>query len=83
MKNECTGNEFTQNTESSLDVMIEKAHIIKGKAQISEDAYNELMSVSDILRESNNKLKCILDTLPRESVTPETIMDDVDIKIQE
>lgn len=83
MSEECNGNDSTEATESTLDSMLEQAHIAKGKGQLSEDSYDELVIQAKTIREANNRIKCIVDTLPRETVTPESIISDVESEIRE
>ena len=77
----CSGDNFTESAESNLDSMIEQASIAKGKGQLSEDKYDELVEQANIIREANDKLKCIVDNLPKETTTPESIISDVDSEI--
>ena len=82
MSKGCSGDEFTEATESTLDSMIEQAHIAKGKGQISEDNYDELIEKANLIREANSRIKCIVDNLPKETVTPESIVSDIDEEIK-
>lgn len=82
MTKECSGDDYTEATESTLDSMLEQAHIAKGKGQISEDNYDELVEKADIIRDANNRIKCIVDSLPKETVTPESIVSDIDKELQ-
>jgi len=77
----CSGDNFTESAESNLDSMLEQANIAKGKGQLSEDKYDELVEQANIIREANDKLKCIVDNLPKETVTPESIVSDIDSEI--
>lgn len=82
MSKECTGDEFTEATESTLDSMLEQASIAKGKGQLSEDNYDELVEKANTIREANSRIKCIVDNLPKETVTPESIISDVESEIK-
>ncbi len=82
MLEECSGDNYTEATESTLDSMLEQMSIAKGKGQISEDNYDELVEKANIIREANNKIKCIVDNLPKETVTPESIVSDIDSEIK-
>ncbi len=81
MSKGCSGDNFTESAESNLDSMLEQASIAKGKGQLSEDKYDELVEQANIIREANDKLKCIVDNLPKETVTPESIVSDIDEEI--
>lgn len=81
MSDECSGNELTEATDSTLDSIIEKAHIEKGKGRLSEDKYNELIDQADSIRDANKRIKCIVDNIPKETVSPESIISEVDEKI--
>ncbi len=83
MTKECEGNEFTEATESTLDSMLEQASTAKGKGQLSEDSYDELVEKATMIREANSRIKCIVDNLPKETVTPESIIHDVDTEIKD
>lgn len=78
MEKGCSGDNFTESTDSTLDSMLEHASIAKGKGQLSEDKYDELVDYTNTIREANDKLKCIVDNLPKETVTPESIVSDID-----
>ena len=81
MSKECVGNEFTEATESTLDSMLEQMSIAKGKGQLSEDKYDELVDNANTIREANSRIRCIYDNLPKETVTPESIISDVESEI--
>lgn len=81
MNKGCSGNDDTLATESTLDLTVEQMSIAKGKGQLSEDSYDELISQVNTIREANDRIKCIVDTLPRETVTPESIVSDIDSEI--
>lgn len=83
MSKECSGDNFTEVTESTLDSMLEQMSIAKGKGQLTEDKYDELVEQANTIREANSKIKCIVDNLPKETITPESIISDVDDEIQE
>lgn len=78
---ECSGDNFTEATDSTLDSMLETMSIAKGKGQISEDNYDELIEKTNIIREANSRIKCIVENLPKETVTPESIVSDIDNEI--
>lgn len=82
MAKECSGDEFTEKTESALDTMLEEMSIAKGTGRISEDKYDELVEQATTIREANSKIKCIVDNLPKETVTPESIVSDIDDEIK-
>jgi len=82
MEKECTGDDFTEATETTLDSMLEQAHIAKGKGQISEDNYDELVEKANTIREANSRIKCIVDSLPKETVTPDSIVADIDDELK-
>ena len=82
MGKECSGDNFTEATDSTLDSMLEQASIAKGKGQLSEDNYDELVEKANVIREANSKIKCIIDNLPKETVTPESIVSDIDNEIK-
>ena len=81
MPKECSGDEFTEATESTLDSMLEQMSIAKGKGQLSEDNYDEIVEKANTIREANSRIKCIVDSLPKETVTPESIISDVESEI--
>jgi len=81
MIKECTGDEFTETTETTLDSMLEQMSIAKGKGQISEDNYDEIVEKTNVIREANNRIKCLVDNLPKETVTAESIISDVESEI--
>ena len=82
MTEECSGDDFTEATEATLDSMLEEMSIAKGKGQLSEDSYDELVEKANTIREANSRIKCIIDGLPKETVTPESIVSDIDNKIE-
>jgi hypothetical protein len=79
----CSGDEATTATESTLDSTVEQMSIAKGKGQLSEDKYDEIITQVNTIREANDRIKCLVDTLPKESVTPESIIDDIDSDIEQ
>lgn len=81
MSEGCSGDSFTEATESTLDSMLEQMSIAKGKGQLSEDHYDELIEQASKIREANSKIKCIVDNLPKEIVTPDSIISDVESEI--
>lgn len=81
MEKGCSGDNFTELAESNLDSMLEMMSISKGKGQLSEDKYDEFVEQAGIIREANDKLKCIVDNLPKETVTPESIVSDIDTEM--
>lgn len=82
MSKECSGDEFTESAESNLDSMIEQASIAKGKGQLSEDNYDEFIENTNIIRAANSKIKCLIDSLPKETVTSESIIQDIESEIK-
>lgn len=78
MTDECSGDEFTEATDSTLDSIINQANIAKGKGQLSEDNYDELVEQAKTIRDANKRIKCIVDNLPKETVSPESIVSEVD-----
>lgn len=83
MTKDCTGDQYTEATEATLDSITEGSSIAKGKGQLSEDNYDELISQVATIREANNRIKCIIDNLPKETVTPESIISDVEDNIRD
>lgn len=82
MSSECVGNDTTEATDSTIDSILEQSSIAKGKGQLSEDKYDILVEQANIIREANSRIKCIVDNVPKESVTPESILFDVDTEIK-
>lgn len=82
MSDECSGDNFTEATESTLDSMLEQMSIAKGKGQLSEDKYDELVEQASAIREANSKIKCIVDNIPKEIVTPQSIVSDIEEEIK-
>ncbi len=82
MAEECSGDNFTEATESTLDSMLEQMSIAKGKGQLSEDKYDELVEQAHAIREANSKIKCIVDNIPKETVTPESIISNIEEEIK-
>lgn len=82
MAKECSGDEFTEKTESALDTMLEEMSVAKGTGRLSEDKYDELVEQATTIREANIRIKCIVDNLPKETVTPDSIVSDIDKELQ-
>ncbi len=82
MLKECTGLETTNDVDKVLDEVEDLISTAKGKGAISEDKYDEIMVQTETLREGNNKLKCMLSTVPSETTSPETILQEVESEIR-
>lgn len=81
MGNSCVGDESTEATDSTLDYIVEKAILDKAKGRISEGNFDDLADQVNVIRGANDKLKCLIDNLPKETVSPESILSEVDKSI--
>lgn len=78
---ECTGIESQNDVDKVLDDVIDLISTAKGKGNLTEDKYDEIMEQADSMRTYNNKLKCMLSEIPSESTSPESILNEVESEI--
>lgn len=78
---ECTGLESTNEVDKVLDDVQDLISTAKGKGSITEDKYNDIIDMSEKMREVNNKLKCMLSAVPSETTSPESILEEVESEI--
>lgn len=84
----CAGDEMTSAVDDVLDKTEKYLSTAKGFGRLTEDKYDEAISQVEQIREANDKLKCIRDTIPSVSVGDvdtlrEDIEDIVDVPIDE
>ena len=79
---ECTGNETQNGVDTVLNEVEDLISTAKGKGVISEDKYDEIMNQAEDIREKNNRLKCMLSSIPPEGSTPESILQEVEEELK-
>lgn len=75
---ECSGDDFTKQTEEIAEQTLERISVEMGKKRITEDGYDSVVSQINAILDANKKLKCIIDSLPKESVSPEDIIKETE-----
>lgn len=73
----CSGDDLTEATEIIVDETIEQMSVAKGKGLITEGQYDEVVEQANKIREANQRLKCIADSVPKEIVNPENIVSEI------
>jgi hypothetical protein len=70
----CSGDNSTAETESIVKQTINQMSIAKGKGLVTELQYDEIISQANSIILANERLKCIIDNIPKETVYLEEII---------
>lgn len=73
----CSGDNLTVETDAVLDNVLEAMSVAKGKGLLTEDKYDEAVEQADNIRKANSRLKCLIDSIPKEEVNPVSILEEV------
>ena len=75
---ECAGDETTEQTDTVINQIIDRMSVAKGKGQLTEDKYDEIVEHAKAISEANKKIKCIIDSIPVQTVSPEAIIKEME-----
>lgn len=77
VKKECVGERLENAIDNAVTEIEQKISAAKGIGSITEDKYDEIVSQIDAVRETNNRLKCIMENIPESEVHPEEIIKEL------
>ncbi len=73
----CNGASIVNEVDNALDETEEKLNTAAGKGLITEDQHDETIGQINSVREMNNKLKCMVASIPESgTASPEEIIED-------
>lgn len=73
----CVGEAITNDVDEILDLKEDYISTAKGTGRITEDKYDILVDSINEIRSINNKIKCILETIPQSEVSPESLVKEI------
>jgi len=79
----CVGEAITNDVDEILDLKEDYVATAKGTGRLTEDKFNSIMAGISEIRNINNRMKCILETVQESTVNPETIVEEIHNKQDE
>lgn len=76
-RKECNGAEIKNHIDEILDEIEDTSSLAKGKGLLTEDKFDELMTQVEQIKASNNRMKCIIENVPKSEVEPEGIVEEM------
>ncbi len=76
---ECIGERLENAVDTVVNDIEKDISAAKGMGSITEDKYDEIVSQIDNIREVNNKLKCMIESIPKSEVHPEEIIEEIKV----
>ncbi len=77
VEKQCIG----ERLENAVDLVVNEIEkdisSAKGIGSITEDRFDEIISQIESIREVNNRLKCMVESIPKSDVHPEDIVDEM------
>lgn len=77
MAKSCIGQNITNPVDEVLDSIEKDISVAAGKGLLSEDKYNEISDEIETIRNSNDVLKCLVESIPKEEVNVEDIVNEI------
>ncbi len=74
---ECIGERLENAVDTVMNDIEKDISAAKGMGSITEDKYDEIVSQIDAIRDTNNRLKCMIESIPKSEVHPEEIVEEV------
>lgn len=73
----CIGERLENAVDTVVSDIEKDISAAKGIGSITEDKFDEIVSQIESIREVNNKLKCMVESIPKSDVHPEEIMEEI------
>ena len=75
----CIGERLENAVDSVVDDIEKDISEARGIGSITEDKYDEIVNQIDAIKEINNKLKCMVESIPRSDVHPEEVVEEIKV----
>lgn len=75
----CIGERLENAVDTVVSDIEKDISAAKGIGSVTEDKYDEIMSQIDTIREVNNRLKCMIESIPKSDVHPEEIIGEMGV----